>query len=95
MGGRILLVDCTLRDGEQAPGVAFTAPEKVRVAHLLNAVGVAQIEAGMPAMGPIEQETIRQLAAGGLRSSISTWNRLRHDDIEASLACGVSLVHLG
>lgn len=90
----IQLVDCTLRDGEQAPGVAFSTAEKVEIARLLDLAGVGQIEAGTPAMGEIEQEAIRAMVAQGLSARISTWNRLLPRDVEASLACGVKLVHV-
>ncbi|TDA70460.1 MAG: homocitrate synthase [Clostridia bacterium] len=90
----IHLVDCTLRDGEQAPGVAFSTAEKVEIARLLDLTGVSQIEAGTPAMGEIEQEAIRAIVAQGLSAQVSTWNRLLPGDVEASLACGVKLVHL-
>ena len=55
----IVVNDCTLRDGEQAPGVSFTLSEKVRIARLLESAGVDEIEAGVPAMGREEQESIR------------------------------------
>lgn len=92
--GAPLFVDVTLRDGEQAPGVAFSTREKVLIARLLDRVGVDQIEAGIPAMGEVEQEAIRRIAALGLRSRVSTWNRILPEDIRASLACGVRDVHL-
>lgn len=89
-----LFIDVTLRDGEQAPGVAFSTREKVLIARLLDRAGVYQIEAGIPAMGEVEQEAIRRIAALGLRSRVSTWNRILPEDIRASLACGVRDVHL-
>ena len=45
------VVDTTLRDGEQSPGIAFTIAEKVTIAQTLDALGIHRIEAGTPAMG--------------------------------------------
>ncbi|MDN5325668.1 MAG: homocitrate synthase NifV [Moorella sp. (in: firmicutes)] len=91
---QVLIVDTTLRDGEQAPGVAFNPREKVAIARMLDRLGVAQIEAGTPAMGDIEQEAIRAIARQGLRSRVSTWNRLLLEDIRSSLECGIRDVHI-
>ncbi|HHW44680.1 MAG TPA: homocitrate synthase [Desulfotomaculum sp.] len=88
------IVDTTLRDGEQAPGVAFTWREKVTIARLLDRLGVDQIEAGTPAMGEVEQHAIRAIASSGLRCRVTTWNRLLPGDIRASLACGVRDIHI-
>ncbi len=45
---RIIIFDTTLRDGEQSPGCSMTTPEKLRVAEVLEAMGVDVIEAGFP-----------------------------------------------
>ncbi len=44
----IEICDVTLRDGEQAAGIAFTEQEKIDIARKLDDVGVEIIEAGFP-----------------------------------------------
>ena len=88
----VAIVDTTLRDGEQTAGVVFANEEKIRIARLLDEIGVHQIEAGIPVMGGDEEEAIRAIARLGLRASIMAWNRPVIEDIEASLRCGVGAV---
>ncbi|SFR15580.1 homocitrate synthase [Desulfoscipio geothermicus] len=88
------IVDTTLRDGEQAPGVAFTLKEKVTIARMLDLLGVEVIEAGIPVMGEIEQETLRAICSLGLRARVASWNRLLLADIRVSIACGVRDLHI-
>ena len=88
------IVDTTLRDGEQAAGVVFANEEKVTIARMLDSIGVHEIEAGIPAMGGDETETIRAIVSLGLRARIMTWNRPLVSDIDASLRCGVRAVAL-
>jgi homocitrate synthase NifV len=54
MMGRVLINDTTLRDGEQSPGVAFQASEKIAIAEALYAAGIEAMEVGTPAMGEEE-----------------------------------------
>ncbi len=84
--------DTTLRDGEQTAGVVFANEEKLRIAKLLDEVGVYQIEAGIPTMGGSEAEAVRQIAAMDLNCSILAWNRAVVSDVEASIQCGVDAV---
>jgi len=86
---KILIVDTTLRDGEQTAGVVFANREKVRIAKLLDELGVHQIEAGIAIMGGDEAESIKAICKAGLKASIMGWNRPVIKDIDASLACGV------
>jgi homocitrate synthase NifV len=89
---QIKIVDTTLRDGEQTAGVVFSNPEKIRIAKMLDDIGVDQIEAGIPAMGGHEKEAIKEICRLGLRASIMGWNRGVIRDIESSLECGVDAV---
>ncbi|MGO8683073.1 MAG: homocitrate synthase family protein, partial [Thermoleophilia bacterium] len=88
----IRIDDTTLRDGEQTAGVVFANHEKIRIARLLEEVGVHQIEVGIPAMGGDEKETIAQIVKMGLKTSILAWNRAVIDDLNHSLDCGVDAV---
>jgi homocitrate synthase NifV len=84
--------DTTLRDGEQTAGVVFANKEKVRIARLLDEIGVHQIEAGIPAMGGDERDVIEEIAHLGLQASVLGWNRANVPDIRQSLDCGVDAI---
>ncbi|MBG0763478.1 MAG: homocitrate synthase [Tissierellales bacterium] len=92
MKKEVKIVDTTLRDGEQTAGVVFAKEEKIYIARLLNAVGVEQIEAGIPVMGGDEKEVIKKIVDCRLDSSIMGWNRAVINDVKASIDCGVDSV---
>lgn len=89
---KLYIVDTTLRDGEQTAGVVFANSEKIRIAKMLDEIGVNQLEVGIPAMGGDEKETIAKIAKLGLNASIMAWNRAVIKDIKESLECGVDAV---
>jgi len=91
---RFQIVDTTFRDGEQSAGVVFSTEEKINMAMALDRAGVSWIEAGTPAMGVQEQDTLRTLLALPLEATLIAWNRAIEDDIRTSLACGFSCIHV-
>ena len=60
----VVVYDTTLRDGMQGEGMSLSVEEKVRVAQILDSLGVPMIEAGFPTSNPKELELFERLARG-------------------------------
>ena len=91
---QIYINDTTLRDGEQAAGIAFSLDEKVAIATFLDTIGVQEMEVGIPAMGGDEAQAIRTIANLGLNAQLLGWNRAVLSDIQASIHCGLTRIHI-
>lgn len=90
----LYLVDTTLRDGEQAPGVAFTQQEKLDIATRLERMGLDELEIGVPANGTDEVNAIRHIVAAGLDCRLSVWCRALARDIELAAESQAQAVHI-
>ncbi len=90
----IRILDTTLRDGEQTPGVSLTADDKIEIARQLSKLGVDTIEAGFPSSSEGEKKVVKDIAHAGLTSEICALSRATKSDIDAALACDVGLVHV-
>ena len=88
------IIDSTLRDGEQAPGVVFTLQEKLRIAALLDECGVKEVEVGTPAMGDEEVQAIREIVQSGFRFDKLCWARAKESDIVASARTGANRINI-
>lgn len=85
---KIEIHDATLRDGEQTPGVVFSIDDKIRIAEMLNEVGVERIEAGMPAVSEDDYKAIKSITKRNLNSKIFTFARAIRKDIDMAVDTG-------
>lgn len=85
---KVEIHDATLRDGEQTPGVVFRKEDKIRLAQMLDEIGVERIEAGMPAVSDEDFQAIREISKLALRAKIFTFARALPADIDKAIDCG-------
>ncbi len=90
----LIIDDTTLRDGEQSAGVVFSLDEKLAIAKQLVAMGVLELEIGIPALGDQEREEIKAIVALDLPSHLLVWSRMRREDLPYCLGLGVQMVDL-
>ncbi|MGB4107710.1 MAG: 2-isopropylmalate synthase [Alphaproteobacteria bacterium] len=81
---RVIIFDTTLRDGEQSPGCSMNLEEKLRMAKLLDEMGVDIIEAGFPIASPGDFEAVNEIAKVTKNAVIAGLSRAKKADIEAS-----------
>jgi D-citramalate synthase len=91
---KITILDTTLRDGEQTPGIAFNPEEKLEVARALDELGVDIIEAGAAIVSEGERKAIKLISRAKLDAEICCFVRSIPKDIAAALDCDVDSVHL-
>ena len=85
----VSLLDTTLRDGEQAPGISLTPDEKADIARALDRAQVDVIEAGSACTGEGERRTIKQVTDLDLDATITSFARGVRNDIDLALDCDV------
>lgn len=86
------ILDSTLREGEQTPGVYFDPHIKLAIAQLLDEVGVDIIEAGHPQVGPEIRSVVETVAGAGLRARVAAHARSLREDVDMALDCGIGML---
>jgi 2-isopropylmalate synthase len=79
---RVIIFDTTLRDGEQSPGASMNLEEKIRIAALLEEMGVDVIEAGFPIASNGDFEAVREIAKIVKNSTVCGLARAGRMDID-------------
>ena len=88
------LIDTTLRDGEQAPGVCFSLQEQLLIAEKLVALGVREIEVRSPVNDPQQLQDLRALMHSQPKVDWLVWCRARQEDVDAASAAGATRIHI-
>ena len=99
---KIRVLDSTLREGEQHPGVSFTNKQRIQIAWMLDYFGVDQIEIS-PIVSDDHKAATKAIIKQGLNADIVSHGRALKKDIDVSLDCdakwcaaylGISDIHL-
>ena len=99
---QIRILDSTLREGEQHPGVSFTNKQRIQIAWMLDYFGVDQIEIS-PIISNDHADATKTIIKQGLSADIVAHGRALKEDIDVSLKCdatwvaaylGISDIHL-
>ncbi|MBL4615624.1 MAG: 2-isopropylmalate synthase, partial [Magnetovibrio sp.] len=79
---RVVIFDTTLRDGEQSPGASMNLDEKIRIATVLEEMGVDVIEAGFPIASHGDFEAVNEIAKLVKNSTVCGLARATKGDID-------------
>ena len=100
--GRIRILDSTLREGEQHPGVSFTRKQRIQIAWMLDSFGVDQIEIS-PIVSNDHFDATKTIIKQGLKADIVAHVRAIKSDVDIAIKCdatwvatymGISDIHL-
>ncbi len=96
---RSIIIDSTLREGEQTPGVRFSRETRCAIIRQLCRVGVEEIELGiasaknphLPELFALARKIIAE--TGGLQQ-LGLWCRCRREDIHFAATCRPDVLSL-
>src|ERR687888_1640401 len=90
-GRSIRILDSTLREGEQHPGVSFTKKQRIQIAWMLDSFGVDQIEIS-PIISTDHFESTKTIIKQGLKADILAHVRAIKSDVDVAISCNASWV---
>jgi len=88
----IQILDSTLREGEQTPGVTFNIEEKLKIANFLDDFGIDIIEAGHPRVSKDIFKAVKEISNQGFNAEILAHCRAINEDIDTARSCVVDWV---
>jgi 2-isopropylmalate synthase len=88
----VTILDSTLREGEQAPGVYFDPHVKMAIAELLDEIGVGIIEAGHPVVSEEISAGLQALTKRNFHALIGAHARSLIKDVDLALQCGADFI---
>lgn len=86
------ILDSTLREGEQTPGVYFDKHIKLAIAKMLDEIGVNIIETGHPSVTQEIHDSVQIISHEGFNTTIGAHARSLKSDVELALNCGVDFI---
>lgn len=86
------ILDSTLREGEQTPGVYFDKHIKLAIAKMLDDIGVNIIETGHPSVTQEIHDSVQIIAHSGFKAIIGAHARSLKNDVQLALNCGVDFI---
>lgn len=86
------ILDTTLREGEQTPGVYFRLEDKIQIARKLDEFGVDFIEAGHPRVSDEIRQAVEQIAKLNLDANILAHSRAVESDVDLARQCDADWV---
>ncbi len=79
MSERVLIYDCTLRDGTQGESVSLSVEDKLRIAQRLDEAGIHYIEGGWPGSNPKDVEFFEKARKASWRTArLAAFGSTRH-----------------
>jgi isopropylmalate/homocitrate/citramalate synthase len=88
---RTRILDSTLREGEQHPGVSFSKKQRIQIAWMLDSFGVDQIEIS-PIVSHDHFEATKTIIKQGLKADILAHVRAIKSDVDVAISCNASWV---
>ncbi len=86
------ILDTTLREGEQTPGVYFDRHIKLAIARMLDEIGINIIETGHPAVTQEIYDSVKTIAGSKFNAIIGAHSRSIKSDVDLALECGVDFL---